>query len=96
MTDPQTATDRSTIADTLSRPIAYLSRAYASHLPEWLVIAVAALTRLWRLNYHSIWFDESVSLNWSGADPSYTWRVTFQLIEEKHPPVYYVALALLA
>ncbi len=69
-----------------------MSRAYASHLPEWLVIALAALTRLWRLNYHSIWFDESVSLNWSGADPGYTWRVTFQLIEEKHPPVYYVSL----
>ncbi len=84
--------DQSASTQYHNRATALLSRAYASHLPEWLVLAIAALTRLWRLNYHSIWFDESVSLNWSGADPSYTWRITFQLIEEKHPPVYYISL----
>jgi 4-amino-4-deoxy-L-arabinose transferase-like glycosyltransferase len=56
------------------------------------VLLIATLTRFWRLNYHSIWFDEAVSLAWAGADPSYTWQVTTKLVEEKHPPVYYVLL----
>ncbi|MCC9077905.1 glycosyltransferase family 39 protein [Litorilinea aerophila] len=60
--------------------------------PDLLVLAVAALTRFWRLDYHSIWFDEAVSLRWAGADPAYTWQKTFQLVEEKHPPLYYLAL----
>ena len=67
-------------------------RLYASRFPEWAVIACAAVSRFWRLDYHSIWFDEAVSLSWAAADPAYTWRVTSQLVEEKHPPVYYVAL----
>ncbi len=61
-------------------------------LPEIAILLLAALTRFWRLGYHSIWFDEAVSLKWAGSDPGYIWRVTFQLVEEKHPPVYYLAL----
>ena len=61
-------------------------------LSEIIILLIAALTRFWRLGYHSIWFDEAVSLKWAGADPGYTWRVTFQLVEEKHPPVYYLLL----
>ncbi len=61
-------------------------------LPEALVLLTALLARVWRLGYHSIWFDEAVSLSWAGADPAYTWQVTFRLVEEKHPPVYYLAL----
>ncbi len=49
-------------------------------------------TRFWRSARHSVWFDEAVSLQWAAADPAYTWRVAFALIEEKHPPVYYLAL----
>ncbi|CAN5808721.1 glycosyltransferase family 39 protein [soil metagenome] len=60
--------------------------------PELLVLLIALLTRCWRLNYHSIWFDEAVSLRWAGADPAFIWRKTFPLLEEKHPPVYYIAL----
>lgn len=62
------------------------------YLPESLVIFIAVLTRFWRLNYHSIWFDEAVSLRWAGSDPGFTWRKTFPLVEEKHPPVYYISL----
>ena len=61
-------------------------------LPEMLILAVAALTRFWRLDYHSLWFDEAVSLIWAGADAPYTWDVTFALVEEKHPPAYYLTL----
>lgn len=58
------------------------------------MLIIAAVVRLWRLDYHSIWFDEAVSLRWARADLGYTWRVTFQLVEEKHPPVYYALLHL--
>ncbi|MBX3000759.1 MAG: glycosyltransferase family 39 protein [Caldilineaceae bacterium] len=63
-----------------------------SYLPEWLILAIAALTRFWRLDYHSFWFDEAVSLQWAGAGIAYTWEKTFALVEEKHPPAYYLTL----
>ena len=60
--------------------------------PEIVVLLLALVTRLWRLGYHSIWFDEAVTLEWAGADPVYTWDVTLNLVQEKHPPVYYIFL----
>ncbi len=65
---------------------------YRPPWPEIAVLAVALATRFWRSARHSVWFDEAVSLQWAAADPAYTWRVAFALIEEKHPPVYYLAL----
>jgi len=62
---------------------------WATNLPEFFVLAIAALTRFWRLDYHSIWFDEAVSLFWAKADLPYMLRTTFLLVEEKHPPIYY-------
>ncbi len=59
---------------------------------EWLVLVAAALVRFWRLNYHSVWFDEAVSLRWASSDISFIWMKTFPLIEEKHPPAYYILL----
>jgi hypothetical protein len=50
------------------------------------------LARGWRLGYHSVWFDEAVSLQWAGSDPLFIWQKTFPLLEDKHPPVYYLAL----
>ena len=67
-------------------------RLYNSSIPEIAVILLAGIVRFWRLGYHSFWFDEAVSLSWAGSDPGYTWRVTFALIQDKHPPVYYIAL----
>jgi len=64
----------------------------AAPWPEIVVLAIGAITRFWRLGYHSIWFDEAVSLRWAGNDPGYIWQVTFRLVEEKHPPVYYLIL----
>ena len=79
----------SSLAGTSNKWVSILRR---SRWPEAAVILAAAATRFWRLAYHSIWFDEAVSLQWAAADPAYTWRVTFALVEEKHPPVYYLAL----
>lgn len=35
------------------------------YLPETLILIAAAMTRFWRLDYHSFWFDEAVSLDWA-------------------------------
>jgi uncharacterized membrane protein len=58
------------------------------------LVLLALVTRLWGLNYHSVWFDEAVSLAWAGMDLRHTWAVTMQLVEDKHPPVYYTLLHL--
>ena len=70
------------------------NKLWGTKFPELFVITIAILTRFWRLNYHSIWFDEAVSLFWAKADFSYMLRTTFLLVEEKHPPVYYSYLKL--
>ncbi len=57
-----------------------------------LVLLLAAIIRCWQLAYHSVWFDEAVSLQWARADPAFIWQKTFPLVEEKHPPVYFLAL----
>jgi hypothetical protein len=73
-------------------------KARLQSLPPGLIVGaillLAALIRFWRLGYHSVWFDESVSLKWADSDISYTWATTFALVQDKHPPVYYVSLAL--
>jgi len=60
--------------------------------PEAIVLVVAFVTRFWRLDYHSFWFDEVVSLNWAGSDAAYIWNTTFPLVQDKHPPAYYLLL----
>ena len=67
-------------------------RIRATSLPELFVLLLAALPRLWRLEYHSIWFDEAISLDWAKLGPAHIWPGTFQLIRDKHPPAYYLAL----
>ena len=62
--------------------------------PNLPIILIAAWTRFWRLDYHSVWFDEAVSLRWATSDISYIWQVTFRLVEEKHPPAYFIFLHL--
>ncbi len=56
------------------------------------VILIAMVIRIWRLGYHSIWFDEAVSLQWADSDAAFIWQKTFPLLEDKHPPVYYLGL----
>ena len=67
-------------------------RIWATSLPELFVLLLAAVPRLWRLEYHSIWFDEAISLDWAKLGPAHIWPGTFQLIRDKHPPAYYLAL----
>jgi 4-amino-4-deoxy-L-arabinose transferase-like glycosyltransferase len=65
-----------------------------TRLPEYLVLLAALLTRLWKLDYHSFWFDESVSMTWARSSPGYAWESTFHLVKDKHPPAYYLLLHL--
>ena len=64
----------------------------AAPLPELLILLLALLTRLWRLDYHSLWFDEAVSMTWARSAPAYAWDSTFALVKDKHPPAYYLLL----
>ena len=41
-------------------------RWWRSWWPELAIVVLAALVRFWRLDYHSFWFDEAVSLDWIG------------------------------
>jgi len=64
----------------------------ASPSAVWVVLLIATVVRLWQLDYHSVWFDEAVSLQWARSDPAFIWQKTFPLVEEKHPPLYFLGL----
>ncbi|RIK42069.1 MAG: hypothetical protein DCC55_10030 [Chloroflexi bacterium] len=64
----------------------------SSPYAELLIVALAAVVRCWRLAYHSLWFDEAVTLQWATSNPAWTWQRTFSLAEDKHPPGYYLLL----
>lgn len=69
-------------------------KAISPQLIQGAILFLATLVRFWQLNYHSVWFDESVSLKWAADDFAYTWEKAFALVEDKHPPVYYLMLGL--
>jgi len=86
------SSSQNSIATTVSGRTAFLQRLSTSSLPDLAVLIAAALTRFWRLEFHSFWFDEAVSLAWARAEPADILRLTMQLSHDKHPPVYYLAL----
>ncbi len=59
-------------------------------VPAIFLVAVAA--RLYGLTYHSLWFDEVMSTFWAARPAAEIWRVGVSLIQDKHPPLYYLAL----
>ncbi len=75
-----------------AKPVSAQTRLVAAPWPELGVLLVAAIARFWRLGYHSVWFDEAVSLKWASSDASYIWQVSFPLLQDKHPPFYYLLL----
>ena len=85
--------DRATAHPAVTQP-AYALRSMLARtwLPELLVLLLAGVTRFWQLGRHSFWFDEAVSLAWAAKDPATIWRSTFPLVEDKHPPAYYLTL----
>ncbi len=73
---------------------ARFSDSVTSPLPELLILLLALVVRSWGLTYHSIWFDEAVTLQWASSNPVWTWQHTFSLQADKHPPAYYLLMHL--
>jgi 4-amino-4-deoxy-L-arabinose transferase-like glycosyltransferase len=44
------------------------------------------------LTFHSLWFDEVMSTVWAARPAGEIWRVGLALVQDKHPPLYYLAL----
>ena len=60
----------------------------------WLlaVIGIAFALRLYNLTYHSLWFDEAMSVHWARQSVPRILEVSLTLIEDRLPPLYYLAL----
>jgi 4-amino-4-deoxy-L-arabinose transferase-like glycosyltransferase len=58
-----------------------------------LVLALAALAiRLYNLSYHSLWFDEAMSVHWARSSLPRILEVSMNLVEDRLPPLYYLSL----
>ncbi|MBC7223343.1 MAG: glycosyltransferase family 39 protein [Anaerolineae bacterium] len=60
---------------------------------EMLLLTLLALAlRLLRLTEHSLWFDEAMSVHWARQGVARILQVGLSLVEDKHPPGYYLLL----
>ncbi|MEZ4618095.1 MAG: hypothetical protein R2867_21640 [Caldilineaceae bacterium] len=85
------------MSSTPSTSPARLGRAQAnfwqSPYSAWGIYILAFVTRCWRLAYHSVWFDEAVSLQWAGSDPTFIWQKTFPSSKiNTHPFTIWVSM----
>lgn len=61
----------------------------------WLLSALTLLAlavRLHKLTYHSLWFDEAMSVHWARSSVSRILEVSMDLVEDRLPPLYYLIL----
>ena len=60
----------------------------------WLfsVTLIALALRLHNLTYHSLWFDEAISVHWARQSVPRILEVGFTLVEDRLPPLYYLLL----
>ncbi len=63
------------------------------HPLGWILL-LALGVRFFGLTYHSLWFDEAVSTFWAAQPTDEIWRVGMALVQDKHPPLYYLLLHL--
>jgi mannosyltransferase len=62
---------------------------------RWLPLAVALAAfavRIHNLAYHSLWFDEAMSVHWARSDVGRILEVSMNLVEDRLPPLYYLLL----
>lgn len=60
---------------------------------EVLLLTLLALAlRFLRLTEHSLWFDEAMSVHWARQGVARILQVGLGLVEDKHPPGYYLLL----
>jgi mannosyltransferase len=57
-----------------------------------VIFLVALAVRFYELTYHSLWFDEVMSTFWAAKPVGEILRVGLSLAQDKHPPLYYLAL----
>jgi len=60
----------------------------------WLftMILIGLALRLYNLTYHSLWFDEAISVHWARQTVPRILAVGFTLVEDRLPPLYYLML----
>ena len=60
----------------------------------WLLLIILAglAIRLHNLTYHSLWFDEAISVSWARQSVARILEVGFTLEEDRLPPLYYLTL----
>ncbi|GAB4542492.1 MAG: glycosyltransferase family 39 protein [Anaerolineae bacterium] len=67
-----------------------------SKLPRvWPPLALTLLAfaiRLHNLTYHSLWFDEAMSVHWARSSVPRILEVSMNLVEDRLPPLYYLSL----
>jgi uncharacterized membrane protein len=57
-----------------------------------VIILLAWALRLHNLTYHSLWFDEAISVYWTKQTTPRILEVGFSLVEDRLPPLYYLML----
>ncbi len=68
-----------------------LSRLSRTWLPLALTLLALAV-RLHNLSYHSLWFDEAMSVHWARSSVPRILEVSMNLLEDRLPPLYYLFL----
>ncbi|MCK6627109.1 MAG: glycosyltransferase family 39 protein [Anaerolineae bacterium] len=60
----------------------------------WLLLIcfIALALRLYNLTYHSLWFDEAISVHWARQSVPRILEVGLTLEEDRLPPLYYLLL----
>lgn len=59
-----------------------------------LLFLLGLAIRFWQIDYHSLWFDETMSVFWARQSLREITDVGLHLVKDKHPPVYYLLLHL--
>ena len=67
-----------------------MNRTYRLLLLTAILIGLAL--RLYNLTYHSLWFDEAISVYWARQSTARIVEVGLTLVEDRLPPLYYLAL----
>lgn len=68
-----------------------MSKSWSTRLLLLLILLAFAL-RVYNLTYHSLWFDEAVSVRWANASVARILDVSLNLVEDRLPPLYYLGL----
>jgi uncharacterized membrane protein len=80
--------------DTLPRILLRGSMTAVNSYRFWLIVIIlgALVLRLYNLTYHSLWFDEAISIHWAKQSIPRILEVGFTLAEDRLPPLYYLML----